>query len=55
MTNGSAILTFNSKENSRKALEKLNNFNLDAKHTLKAYNIQDFEEIMETSDTFLPP
>lgn len=55
MGNGSAIYSFDTIENSRRAADMLNNFVLDKNHTFRAYTIPDYETIIETSEVFEPP
>lgn len=42
-------------EFARQAADQLNNFILDKNHTFKAYTLTDYENIINTSDEFLPP
>ena len=55
MGNGSAIYSFDTIENSRRAADMLNNFVLDKNHTFRAYTIPEYETIIETNDVFEPP
>lgn len=55
MGNGSVIFEFETQEDALKAVEKLNNLELDKKHTFKAYTLSEYEVIISTSDQFKAP
>lgn len=51
----SAIFEFDTPENALKAVESLNDTQLDKNHTLKFYTVEAFDKIMKTSNIYLPP
>ena len=54
-TKGYMFLDMENKENQKVALEKLNGFKFDKKHTFEVMTIEDFEGYENTKDTFEPP
>ena len=50
--NGSVIFEFNTLEHAMKAVDKLNNLELDKKHTFKAFTLSEYEIIISTGDHF---
>lgn len=55
MTNGSAIIEFNSSENAGLAAKAINGVALDKAHTLRVYTMEEFEKIMKVSEHYIPP
>jgi hypothetical protein len=55
MGNGSVILEFDTVELALKAVDRLNNLELDKKHTFKAFTLSEYEIIISTSDQFNAP
>lgn len=55
MTNGSAIIEFNTPENAVLAAKAINGVALDKAHTLRVYTMDEFEKIMKVSEHYTPP